>query len=288
MVIVKIMGGLGNQLFQYAYARSLKELGYDVFLDNTSFFDFEAHSQGTTYRNYLLDNFEITINPANKNICKLFCDASKISIITRLFYKLKKVFILRLKDKNFSNCINFSPEVFNISNNTYISGYFQSEKYFIKIRDLLINELKLKKEISFFDEENLFKNEKNIVAIHIRRGDYLSLGLDLNIEYYHEALRIIETKIQNPYFFIFSDDLDFCKNNLQLINKKYSFININRQYTDCEEFILMSRCHHHIIANSSFSWWAAWLSHTITPDIHIVIAPSKWDHCELPDNWIRV
>jgi hypothetical protein len=288
MVIVKIMGGLGNQLFQYAYARSLKELGYDVSLDNTSFFDFEAHRQGASYRNYSLDNFKITINPAAKNICELFCDASKIGFITRLFRKLKKIFILQLKDKNFTNCTNYSSEALNIDDNTYISGYFASEKYFIKIRDLLINELKLKKEINFLNEDSLFRNEKNIVAIHIRRGDYLSLGWALDINYYIEAIKIVEERIQNPYFCIFSDDLDFCRNNLQLTNRKHSFANTDRQYTDCEEFVLMSKCHHHIIANSTFSWWAAWLSQTIPSNLHIIIAPSNWNNIELPDNWIKI
>jgi hypothetical protein len=281
------MCGLGNQFFQYAYARSLKELGYDVFLDNTSFFDFDAHLPSQTFRTYFLDNFNISINPADKNMCELFRDAHKISLASRLFRKFKKIFMLRLKVKNFTHCNNYAPELLCIEDNTYISGFFQSEKYFIKIRDLLLDELTLKKDYSY-KEDNLFINESNIVAIHIRRGDYVSLECALNIDYYMEALRIVEERIQNPYYFIFSDDPDFCIKNLQLKDRRYSFINTDRQYTDCEEFILMSKCHHHIIANSSFSWWAAWLSQSVPSRLHMVISPSNWPYFESAEGWIKI
>ena len=289
------MGGLGNQLFQYAYARALKELGKEVVLDTTTFFNIEAFSPGTTFRNYFLDKFTISLKPASKNICTLFSNTGQKNIALRLINRLKKQFLFRIKHINFDTYFLFSPDALIVSGNTYISGYFQTEKYFFNIRDILLNELSLKDGKNTKIENFPYTNNRggdNYIAVHIRRGDYVSGGCALDVEYYLKAFKYIEEKIQTPVYCIFSDDLNFCMENLKLENRQYQFINNNREYTDYEELIIMSKCNHHIIANSSFSWWGAWLCKN--PN-QIVIAPSRWTETEtenvrdiVPERWIRL
>jgi hypothetical protein len=152
----------------------------------------------------------------------------------------------------------------------YFVGYWQNEKYFCDIRDILLKEIVLKKALP--KKARLFtQKHRNLVSVHIRRGDYLNSnsGLDVcGLDYYKKSVRHIYGKIKNPCFLVFSDDVKWCKHHFQNCTCAADF-----GLSDVEEFVLMSKCRHNIIANSSFSWWGAWLN---THRNKIVIAPKRW------------
>jgi hypothetical protein len=140
--------------------------------------------------------------------------------------------------------------------------------------------------------ENYLKdiNTTNSVSIHVRRGDYANhpnIGI-LDISYYQKAVIYMTKYIENPIFYIFSNDIEWCKENFMFIDKK---IIIDKTNNEIEDMILMKNCNHNIIANSSFSWWGAWLNNN---DNKIVIAPKKWmaenpnNYKWVPDNWVEI
>jgi hypothetical protein len=290
------MGGLGNQLFQYAYARGLKELGYSVGLDIQTFYQEDNYKPGTTFRDYLLDKFQISIPPVNiyKSGYGFILRGFKYqnSLVRKLF---KFVFFFWHKN-HFINCDNltrYDPALLDIRKNCYISGYFQSIKYFSSIKDVLKNELKPTEKLA----ENFYcnfiesQNRSNTVAIHIRRGDYTGSGNELPFTYYQNAVDYMAKKLNGSLqLFIFSDDIQYVRHNFSFSHQAF-WVNEDRSLNDFEEFITMSKCRHFIIANSSFSWWAAWLS---SNDKKIICAPNQWvanpdDYRDIiPDCFIKI
>lgn len=287
MVIVKLTGGLGNQMFQYAMGRAIafrnqSDLGLDA-----SWF---KRNIGNEKRNYSLNNFNIIESIANTN---LFLQKlrSKFSFLED-FKKCEKKRYFKEK-----SVFSFDSDSLCLSGGVYLEGYWQNPKYFEGIKDILCKEFILKKELNIDNEiVRAIQKEKNSVSIHIRRGDYLvdpvyvKLNVALSIDYYKSAIEIISQKVEYPHFFIFSDDIKWAENNFKL-NYPTIFVSDNA-IKDSEEIILMSKCKHNIIANSSFSWWGAWLNNNFQK---IVIAPLKWsgdsliDTRELvPYSWIRI
>ncbi len=245
MKIIKIKGGLGNQLFQYAYGRKLQIKDNKKIVFDTSFFEKKIKD---TSRPFLLDKFNINLDTF-KNIKR-----NKIQLFLN---KLKDTLFLRIiKDYNF----------------------YQNEKYFIEIKDVILKEFILKNELSIGakEVENTIKQTQNSTSIHIRRGDYITNNkynkhhgvCDLN--YYKKAIDYIKQNTQSHLFFIFSDDIDWVKNNLNIDNVIYVS---NIKIKDYEELYLMSLCKNNIIANSTFSWWAAYLNKNQNK---IVILPKQW------------
>ena len=216
--IIPITGGLGNQLFQYAYGRKLELIDKKQVIFDTSFF---TENTKDTSRPFLLDRFNI--NPQAK------FSAVKKNPVTQFIKKI-------------------------IQKITGIYPLYQSEKYFLSIKEIILKEFTLK-DSTLTQSINL----KDSVSIHIRRGDYVNNAhhnlCDLN--YYHEAIKYIKSKINNPTFFIFSDDIEWVKENLKIDNAVYVSGSGIKEY---EEMILMSQCSHNIIANSTFSWWGAYLN----------------------------
>ena len=165
---------------------------------------------------------------------------------------------------------NYNPSIQTISDGTDLFGYFQNERYFLNVRNDLLDILKFKKQHKIEANDFLSSlNKKDMVSVHIRRGDYLHLP-DLHplctVDYYNQAIDFLSEQKSN--FLIFSDDIQWAKENIKTPNPVY--VEIKNPYV---ELYLMTRCNHHIIANSSFSWWGAWLS---TKEGQRVIAPSKW------------
>lgn len=260
-MIIKIIGGLGNQMFQYAYGRNLELSGKKVVFD-TSFFAGNKNSKDTA-RDFKLDKFNITTSAEF---------SPKKHLISDIWIKIKRR-------------LGLNADV-----------YFQSEKYFINISDNIRQEFTLKKELSNKAQEVLGNIENtDSVSLHIRRGDYV---VDKNInafhgicgmDYYQRAIELIKEKISHPTFFIFSDDITWAKDNLK--GPEFVFVS-NPEIEDVEELVLMSKCKYNIIANSSFSWWGAWLNNNLDK---IVIAPQKWFNDKkanknqiLPEKWIRI
>ncbi len=271
MIVVKLSGGLGNQMFQYATGLSLSLKNKTQLLLDLSYLLDKSLRENITHREYALNCFKIKARFLNK--------VDDLTII---------------KQKN----LLFNPVILNSSNNTYLDGYWQCEKYFINIRSRLLKEFKLKMKPDYNNKELLkIINHCNSVAIHIRRGDYVANphtnqvhGL-CSMDYYKKAIDYINKNVKNPIYYVFSDDPEWCRINL-IFRNQYEVVDINTSNQASEDLKLMSSCKHFIIANSSFSWWGAWLSKNKNK---IVIAPKRWFNKEeanindiVPEKWIRI
>ena len=273
MIVVKIKGGLGNQLFQYAFARAFQEKRCDdkLILDVSGF---EKDKQ----RNFSLSNFELS------NKCYVE-ESSKYNArydrLTNQFLRVATKIMPRIAFKYLSrkgilvwDRIDYI-EIPKIDNeNVYINGYWQSEKYFSSIKS------QLKKEIicPIKDVQLLEKiRNSNSVCVHIRRGDYLLPQNHLLVcteEYYKAVINKIFENFHDAKFFVFSDDIGEVKRmNLfdEKLKERVHFV--ESVHPDYEEIMLMSSCNHFIISNSSFSWWAQYLTNNANA---VIVAPSVW------------
>jgi hypothetical protein len=271
MIITKLIGGLGNQLFQYAVGRALAEKHKTTLKMDLSGYD---HQVGVTPRQYQLFLFNIQESfstPAER-------DRLKGREASGLWGRVWKKISSRLKRQRFllEKHYNFDPAILAAKDNVYLEGYWQTEKYFMEIADIIRSEFTLKAEYNNLNQELLQKIAAyNSVSLHIRRGDYVSSQSTneyhgvCSLDYYRRAVDLIAAKFPNPMIFVFSDDLEWCEANLK-IDWPIVFVSGNKDY---EDLIMMSRCKHNIIANSSFSWWGAWLNNN--PE-KMVVAPKRW------------
>jgi len=285
MILIKLKGGLGNQLFQYAMGRRAVHANkVDLKLDVLSGF---TVIQGEAYRSYNLHAFNIIENFASSNEIAKLKKNRFANLIEELKPYHRRLFI---KEHQF----HFNSKILKLSDNTYIEGYWQSEKYFKDIESIIRQEIVLKKPIANKYENLIHKT--NSVSIHIRRGDYVTNKRireahgACSLNYYYKAIKKITRAITSPHFFIFSDDINWVKENLKT-KHPITFISDNNT-KDYEELILMSKCKHNIVANSSFSWWGAWLNNN---QDKIVIAPQKWFNNAsintkdlIPESWIKI
>lgn len=294
MKIVKLMGGIGNQMFQYAFAKSI---GEDVLFDKTWFADFD-----NKYRDklalYALDSLNTNVEFATEEQIKECLEESKLA------YKLTnidKVFHIKLFHTNriYEKVRNkYDPELCKIQGNAYYEGYFQTPKYFENIKDLLIRDFAPAKELTDENKAVLDKiKNTNSVAISTRRGDYVKFGYALEGDYYDAAMEEIAKRVENPVFYLFSNDIEWSIKNINT-NNKFTVI-------PCESFdkncgfvcgmYLMSHAKHNIITNSTYPWWAAWLNNN---QDRVTIAPKGWIKAKtivatsfedlMPENWIKI
>ena len=274
MIVVKIFGGLGNQLFQYAFGRRLAlEKNTELYFD-TSIYNKPLDSSFTN-RDFELSIFNINGKIADDAILSQFSQSK--------FNKLINEFIVRspfIKSANYLRepYFQFYDKAINVGKQVYLNGYWQSEKYFSSIRNQLLSELNPVSGLST-ESQSILEDIKlhNSVSVHIRRGDYInstnqSIYHVCSLEYYRKAVDCICSKVAEPKFYIFSDDVEWVKSNLKF-NHHIQFIEHNKGKNSYQDLILMSKCKHNIIANSSFSWWGAWLNQH---ENKIVIAPEKW------------
>ena len=280
MVIVRIWEGLGNQLFQYAYARALQLRNHEEVRLCA------LHGQGDrTFRQYELDKFAIAL-PRDKRIEKVaeFIDSNKMT--NELFQCISKLHVTSnyIEEKD----LKYKEHLKYIKGNYFMKGWFQNEKYFKDYETIIRNEIRPRKKIKISKELRDILRNKNTISVHIRRGDFKKYHNVLSMEYYDKALAFIENKIENPFYVVFSDDLDWVKRHMKFGENVY-FVNENGKLEDHEELFVMSKCKHNIIANSTFSWWGAWLN---TNERKIVIGPKCWaQHNNLnimPDTWIKL
>lgn len=294
MVIVRLTGGIGNQMFQYAAARRVSLVNNTpLFLDLGWFQEVGSW----TPRKYELDVFRIAGESASADDIKDFKSIRQNAFFRRLPLFLKKRIFHTRQTHIIEKSYNFDPEILNLQGNVYLDGYWQSEKYFSDVDSVI------RREFSF-QTEPVECNQKILehiascesVSIHIRRGDYVTLP-DANAfhglctpAYYRLAVEQISRKVVKPVFFVFSDDIVWAKENLKL-GFDTCFMDYNGPDRGYDDLRLMIACRHHIIANSSFSWWGAWLCSN--PE-KIVYAPRKWfnNGVDTPDNipnsWIRI
>ena len=285
MLVVRIWGGVGNQMFQYAYARALKErTGQEVYIDSRGIF--KDKLEGGRNRGYYLDCFRISL-PSADNAEKEFFFLNGKNIFERFALELSlrhRIFPwYYMEDRE-----GFQPELMDIHGDMYLQGWFQSEKYFREYRNVLCDEFTPVKEIKIDkDIQELIDNEE-AVSVHIRRGDYKSIDYTLPVEYYQKAINHISEKVNNPFFLFFSDDIEWVKKNMK-IPEEHIFVS-GSNFKDYEEMMLMSWCSHNIIANSTFSWWGAWLNRKPSK---IVVAPRMWMRLKdplsiVPEEWIVI
>lgn len=270
MIVVKIWEGLGNQMFQYAYAKSLQiTTGQRVCLDvehcNESIRDGRR-----TPRKYELDYFRITL-PTIRNVEKHYFYLNEKQSINRVIKELAKrnLFPYRYYEEQ---SIVYKSDLLKVHGNLYLQGWFQNQDYFKNSADIIRRDFKLKKQIGIPEKLRQLLKMPNTVSVHIRRGDYKKLSNVLPIEYYQKAVDLIQEKVEHPLFLVFSDEIEWAMQNF-IIQEPCYFVNRERILEDYEELMVMKHCRHHIIANSTYSWWGAWLGDNLDK---IVIGPKVW------------
>lgn len=292
MIIVRLIGGLGNQLFQYAAGMSLAKFhDTELKLDITGFENYHLHK-------YSLDSFKISATIATNDDLKM-CKKSYGFFERFGLYKLIPTSFSKKNYHQIEKCFSFDQDFYSFPSNSYLDGYWQSEKYFLPIEKQIRNEFVLKKRLTKNSIHYLHDiNSSNSVSVHIRRGDYFSNSITneihgvLPIDYYIQSVNHLKAIKKNLTFFIFSDDLAWCEKHLRFNSKTVYVKTSTANNNFYDDFMLMSLCKHHIIANSTFSWWAAWLDNN--PD-KIIIAPKIWfrsgerDTSDiLPSSWVII
>ena len=268
MIVLKMSGGLGNQMFQYAAALQLAtRVSTEIKFDLS---DYTFHPD----RHFSLDVFGIQ-KLEYRQIWPL-----RMMTNFRLFRRLGWDQIQPSFKVYLEPHFHYDPNFENLRDQTYMIGYFQTEKYFSNIREQLRKTFRFqikKQDLTMFFEKKI--RTTNAVSLHIRRGDYVSNpkalefhGLMSN-EYYSSAIKKVQELRGQCTFFVFSDDSDWAKNWATHHLPKDSIIVSSAETHDSDEMYLMSLCRYHIMANSSFSWWASWLNEN--PD-KLTIAPQSW------------
>ncbi len=276
MIIIQVEGGLGNQMFQCALALSFINRGLTTKLDISKYEKQQSHN------GYELEKVF--------NINQQYCSNAEKAFVKPISKLRHKVFNSPYKEKTEWQW-HYHAAV-NKLRSGYLKGYWQCEKYFIEAAG------QVRQRFTFNplqDDTNRAMMGKirshNSVSLHIRRGDYMNtdVATSLNMDYYNEAIKFINNTISNPYYFIFSDDIDWAKGNIK--EQRVEFIDWNKGNNSYIDMHLMSHCKHNIIANSSFSWWGAWLN---SNGGKTVVAPQQWmPHLKngsdvIPEGWIQI
>jgi hypothetical protein len=292
MVVVRLLGGLGNQMFQYACGRAVAaRAGSRLLLDTSDI----ALSTPAVRRRHQLHVFNIKAKPVSSEVMERLFELPKNLYQWQEWIESggKRPPMSRLVERYF----HFDPAILHAGDNVYLDGFFQSEKYFLDQVEIIRRDFTLRLGLEFRMNRDLLPQVEQCesVSIHVRRGDYASDKKTNQFhglcppEYYRRCLEHVAAQVRNPVFFLFSDEPDWVRENLHL-SQPVTLVS-NGRLKDYEELRLMSLCRHHIIANSSFSWWGAWLDPR--PD-KIVCAPEHWFADKLintsdliPEGWIR-
>ncbi len=279
MVISRLLGGLGNQMFQYALGRQLSVIHNRPFKIDISQYAAKTSNYKFTPRNYGLENFNIQASIAESLDVKEFQKYLTPNFFGKVlrhaagmgcYYKNGFIF------EPPKNYFKFDPLLLSapLRPKVYLDGFWQAEKYFLGIEEIIRQDFSFKEPASGRNLELINEIQSvNSVCIHIRHGDNAtkiaaSHGV-LPLNYYHEAVDLLVQAVNNPHFYIFSDDPKWAADNLRL-NYPTTLITHNGDAKNYEDLRLMTFCKHHIIGNSTFSWWGAWLG---KKDNQIVFAP---------------
>jgi hypothetical protein len=273
VIVVRLMGGLGNQLFQYAAGRRLASRhGVELVLD-LGWFRHEAQLVAAPRRFELepfgFDNERIELDP--NEIRRWESDS-------RSFFRRRRL-VIRQRDGD----LRVDARVLEAGDDVVLVGYWQSEQYFLDVEEAIRSEV-----------GRPSPSDGRAVAVHIRRGDYVAHAQThavhgvLPVEYYNEALHLVARRVDGAQFLAFSDDPEWVKAELGSILP----LEVATAGSAHDDLVAMARCRHHVIANSSFSWWGAWLGER---DDSVVVAPSRWfadpaldSGAIVPDRWVRL
>lgn len=288
MIIVGINGGLGNQMFQYALYLKLNSIGREVYLDDEILVNKLNDSKALK----IFDVFDLDYQLCDRKTRESMADVG-MDIFSRV---RRKLFGKRDDDKTCFREVNlddnYYPDLFEYDNK-YISGCWQTEKYFADIKNEIIQHY----SFNINDNDAVVKDlvgqitTSNSVSLHIRRGDYLNNSLYEGVctdEYYNNAITYIKQNVDNPIFYIFSDDVEYAKNRYH--GDDFVIIDEFHEKRSHYDMYLMTQCKYNIVANSSFSWWGAWLNQNKDK---IVVCPTKWSNqfefrytpC---DSWVKI
>ncbi|MFH1292396.1 MAG: alpha-1,2-fucosyltransferase [bacterium] len=297
MIVVRLMGGMGNQMFQYAVGKQLAlKRGVELKLDLGFLLD-RTPRKNFVFRNYDLDLFNVDVQIADKDdaLDYKYYDSvivrKLVNLKTRLFNNKYKV----VEEKNF----HFDSTILNLTDNSYLIGHWQSYRYFENIADIIKKDFCFKNNLGekAFELSQKIKAE-NSICLNVRRGDYINIPQANQhhgvcaMDYFNQAVEFMNSEVDNPQYYIFSDDIAWCRENFKL--EAPSFF-VDHQYKE-DRFSgylqLMKSCQHFIIPNSTFAWWAAWLSEY---QDKVVVAPKKWFNNPkintqdlIPSDWIRI
>ena len=273
MIVIRLQGGLGNQLFQYALYLQLLHTGRDVFID-----DVHGYTDDNQRKPVLEDYFRLSYRrPSEKDYYRL--TDSYPGFVNRIARNLRGRHSLEYCERSDSN---YDPRVMDMTD-VYLNGYWQSERFFPdpEVRARLKRELNPPRKEPFNGAVSQILlssiRETQSVSLHVRRGDYLLPGTrqthgDIcDDAYYARAIQRVKSLYPEAEFYVFSDDRQWAKETFSIPG--FIVAEPDDEPMDRTEFWLMSACRHHILANSSYSWWAAWLSADVTG---MVIAPSRW------------
>lgn len=294
MILVKLRGGLSNQMFQYAASRRLAAVHSTSVRIDTSWYD--NIPVGATPRTYELHKLQITGTLASRWE-KIGTDGVRNTpphMIPVALYRKARARYRFIGERHF----HFDPEILGLPDKVCLFGYWISEKYFADAAGIIRQEFQFRSPLSPENEGWTARiRATNSVAVHVRRGDYVSDPTvaanhgTCNVDYYRRAVHLIRERVPDPQFFVFSDDLDWARDSLPL-GEDAEFVGHNQGADSHDDLRLMSLARHNIIANSSFSWWGAWLNRNHSK---LVLAPKRWMNDPsfdtrdvLPVGWIPV
>jgi hypothetical protein len=295
MIVIKLKGGLGNQMFQYAFGRQVAELARDeLFLDRSYF---RKNGLRRLIKNTLKMGLALLFLRPGQAWQEIRRNRRQYDLgCFELDNRTKESEFPKLRTIEEGRAFIFDSSLFNHSGDRAYDGYFNSEKYFSAIASAIRADFRLKPEYRRSLPAGLLDqiNGANSVSLHVRRGDYITRASTnryhgaCHPDYYRRAIEEMEKRVSDPKWFIFSDDIEWCRKNLPLPPSAI-FVSGLKNYAD---LALMSLCRHHVIANSTFSWWGAWLNPN--PD-KIVIAPRHWLNDQnikttdlLPSAWLKI
>lgn len=288
MIVSDITGGLGNQMFQYACSYALAKKRNDQYKIDVSHLsvEYQKNSKIKTPRKYQLKYFNITadilptLSIEENNLLK--------KAIGRLYRYFRMGSLFRTSFIRDRDPWAYHPEQLNYKKNAYFCGFWQSWHYFDEYKDDIKREFQIQENILSTEAQGLIRNCREAVGIHIRRGDYkVCDNWLINERFYVDALRCIKRSLGKSIdILVFCDEPGFAEELFQG-EKNIRYITAEQRYTDLEEFAILSACKHHIISNSTFSWWAAYLGEQ---DDSITIAPvyNHWNDSYYLNNWIKI
>ena len=276
MIIVRVIGGLGNQMFQYALGRRLADrLHVPLKLDITGFRVYDLHRYSLWALN-IREDLATDVEVAQAT-------GGRTARVRRLMSRTIPVLPARSRRHIRESSFAFDPRVLEARDRSYLDGYWQSDKYFAGSEERLRVEFSLRAPLQGQDLEVAQQmRQRPSVSLHVRRGDYVSNQETSQIYgvcdagYYERCIAYLAARLENPAFFVFSDEPDWARENLD-IPYRTTVVSHNDASRNFDDLHLMSICDHHIIANSSFSWWGAWLN---PEPSKMVLMPTCWfrDH----------
>lgn len=283
MTIVHLSGGFGNQLFSYAFGYAVAKARGDEFAIDTAIQDAPWF-----FRNADIMDMNITYDKRiTYQITRKLWDRA---LFNKLYFRhaigFKTKFITEDELKNMDNPIEYLK---SIKENIYIKGNWQALGWIKSTLEEVIPKFTFISSLSdgakSYDE-CISKDEKS-VAIHIRRGDYVRIGVALKPDYYYEAIEYIASKVDNPTFYIFSEDIEWTKEIFKDIKYNLIYVKYESDKLSTEDFRLIAKARHQIISNSTYSWWAAYLN-DYTEKIVVCPELSVWTGDFYPEDWVKI